>query len=110
MGQAQNDQQSNPGTYRDDSRPKYFSENYLRIKKQTSAIRSYRDLVEVLKSKQPLSATEIAEALGMSKVAALSQLKRLMNLNLICQIKFEHHVYYCTNGNFTNLIDTSLLE
>lgn len=110
MGQAQNDQQSNSGTYRDDSRPKYFSEDYLRTKKQTSAIRSYRDLIEVLKSEQPLSAAEIAEALGMSKVAALSQLKRLMNLNLICQIKFEHHVYYCTNGNFTNLIDTSLLE
>lgn len=110
MGQAQNDEQSNPGTYRDDSRPKYFGEDYLRTKKQTSAIRVHRDLIEVLKSDQPLSATEIAEALGLSKVSALSQLKRLINLKLVCQIKFEHHVYYCTNGIFTDLIDTSLLE
>jgi hypothetical protein len=48
--------------------------------------------------------------MGMSKVAILSQLKRLINLNLVCQIKFEHHVYYCINGIFTDLINTSLLE
>jgi predicted transcriptional regulator len=110
MGQTQDDQQSDSGTYRNDSWPKYFGEDYLRTKKQTSAIRGNRDLIEVLQSDQPLASTEIAEAMGMSKVAILSQLKRLINLNLVCQIKFEHHVYYCINGIFTDLINTSLLE
>lgn len=106
MGEKQDDEQDNPGAATNTARPKYFSEDYFRTKKQTTAIRSYFYLIEVLRSEQPLAAAELAEALGMSKVTVLSGLKRLISLDLVCQIKFEHHVYYCINGKFRSLIDT----
>ena len=64
----------------------------------------------MLQSDQPLTSKELAESLGVSKVSILRDLKRLMTLDLVCQIKFEQHVYYCVNGLFKNLIDTNLIE
>jgi DNA-binding transcriptional regulator GbsR (MarR family) len=64
----------------------------------------------VLQSEQPLSATEIAQALGTSKGSILLWLQRLLRLDLIKKIKFEQHVLYCTNGLYQNLIDTSFQE
>jgi len=67
-------------------------------------------LIEVLQSEQPVSAVEIAQALGTSKGSILLWLKRLLRLDLIKKIKFEHHVLYCVNGQHQNLIDASVQE
>ena len=110
MGAAQDDEQSNPGTAGDSPRPKYFGPDYLQAQKRIAAVRSHRDVIEVLQSEQPLSATEIAQALGTSKGSTLLWLRRLLRLDLIKKIKFEHHVLYCTNGQHQTLIDTSFQE
>ena len=67
-------------------------------------------MIEVLQSEQPLSATELAQALGTSKGSLLLWLKRLLGLDLVKTIKFEQHVLYCINGLYQNLIDTSFQE
>jgi predicted transcriptional regulator len=110
MGTTQDDEQSNSGAVGDSPRQKYFGSDYIRTQKQIAAVGSYRDLIEVLQSEQPLSATEIAEALGTSKGSVLLWLKRLINLDLIKKIRFEQHVLYCTNGLHQTLIYTSLQE
>jgi len=110
MGAAQDDEQGNPGITGDSPRPKYFGEDYLQTQKRVAAVRSNRYLIEVLQSEQPLSATEIAEALGTSKGSVLLWLKRLLGLDLVKKIKFEQHILYCTNGLHQDLIDTSLQE
>ena len=110
MVEEKNDEQNNPGVTGDQVQPKFFGEDYIQAKKRTVAIKRYGYLIQVLKSDQPLSAIQLSEYLGMSRVTVLSELKKLINLNLVCQIKFEHHVLYCVNGSFNNFIDTALLE
>lgn len=110
MVQAQDDEQDNPRAAGNEVQSKLFYTDYIQTKKRTTAIRANRYLIELLQSEQPLASIEIAEALGMSKVTALGNIKKLMRLDLVCQTKFEQHTLYCLNGLFTHLIDTALLE
>jgi|AACY02.3.fsa_nt_gi Bacterial regulatory protein, arsR family. len=76
--------------------------------KRSKKIQKLRYLIFELKSLQPAEITEIAEALGQSTNTTRDQLRKLIKLELVVRVHFEHHNLYGINGHFNTFIDTVL--
>ena len=79
-----------------------------KIVKREKKIQKLRYLIFELKSLQPAEINEIAEALGQSLNTTRDQLRKLIKLDLIIRISFEHHTLYGINGHFNKFIDDIL--
>jgi len=73
--------------------------------KRSKKIQKLRYIIFELKSLQPAEITQIAEALGQSRNTTRSQLRKLIKLDLVIRVPFEHHTLYGINGNFSTFID-----
>lgn len=76
--------------------------------KRSKKIQKLRYLIFELRSLQPAEITEIAEALGQSLNTTRDQLRKLIKLDLVICVPFEHHNLYGLNGHFNTFIDTVL--
>jgi Mn-dependent DtxR family transcriptional regulator len=65
-------------------------------------------LIFEVRSLQPAEITEIAEALGQSLNTTRDQLRKLIKLDLIIRVPFEHHTLYGINGHFNKFISDIL--
>lgn len=76
--------------------------------KRSKKIQKLRYLIFEVRSLQPAEITEIAEALGQSLNTTRDQLRKLIKLDLIVRVPFEHHTLYGINGNFNKFISDIL--
>lgn len=104
MGSPQDTKQNYPGTAENQIQPGFVASNDHEYKKICACIRHYGDLIGLLTSDQPLSTADLIGNLGASKLKILRDLNRLIKYDLVIKTSFEHHVLYCINGRFNNLI------
>ncbi len=104
MGGPQDTKQNHPGTAENQIQPGFVASNDHEYKKICACIRHYGDLIGLLTSDQPLSTADLIGNLGASKLKILRDLNRLIKYDLVIKTSFEHHVLYCINGRFNNLI------
>jgi len=83
---------------------KIDSKNQKRSKK----IQKLRYLIFEVRCLQPAEITQIAEALGQSLNTTRDQLRKLIKLDLVIRVPFEHHTLYGINGHFNTFIDDIL--
>ena len=77
------------------------SKNQKRRKKT----QKLRYLIFEVRCLQPAEITEISEALGQSLNTTRDQLRKLIKLDLVIRVPFEHHTLYGINGHFNKFID-----
>ena len=76
--------------------------------KRSKKIQKLRYLIFEVRSLQPAEITEISEALGQSRNTTRDQLRKLIKLDLVIRVPFEHHTLYGINGHFNKFIDDIL--
>jgi hypothetical protein len=76
--------------------------------KRSKKIQKLRYLIFEVRSLQPAEITEISEALGQSLNTTRDQLRKLIKLDLVVRVPFEHHTLYGINGHFNKFIDDIL--
>jgi len=82
--------------------------NNHEFKKVIACIRFHAELLNLLNFRQPLSTKELLSEIGFSKQKLLRDLKQLQKYNVIKKISFEAHVLYVINGDYNNIIRSTL--
>ena len=97
--------ENNPDRAARASLSRLMSEINTKNKTRKNQIEKLRYLIYELKSIQPAELIEISETIGQSESTTRSQLKELINTDLVIRTSFENHTLYCINGHYNKLID-----
>ena len=102
--------QDYPASYSPEIRNQVISFHNPRHQGRIQAITRHSSLILDLRSIQPASLSEIADEVGQSTSSVRNHLKRLIQLDLVVRVAFEHHTLYCLNGDYNVHIERILRE